>query len=810
MATGGVEARAGRQSAPRRDRLLALLDRAVHRRLTLVVAPAGYGKTTLLADWARTHAPGTVAWLTLEPAHNSLQRFAADMTVAVRGLDGGPSAVLVVDDFQQLTDRSVLDACAVIVERAPAALHFVLASRVEPPPRYYRLGLSDALSEIGARELACTPEEATDLVLPAQVGTAMARTNGWAFGLERFTDGRRVDDYLMAEVLNLQPDHVRTFLLSTSVLDRMTAPLCDFIISNRGSQITLEDLETSGAFVSSLDARREWFEYHPMLRSLLRRLLHQLDDARENELLHRAADWHLQRGDVESGVRYLIEAGADDEVVEAAFTHGPAMLEHHRTSEVAGWVERTRSASGRSQASVALLEAGALLFGDELAGVRDLLDTVEAMPGASPGERIVGDLLRAFFEVEEGCRFETVAAADRVLAAAESVEDAELPNLFGLTCSRRDIKAGARVARAVALMYDADLSAARRDLEAMDEAAHGIWRSSALGALALIEAWSGNLKRGEELARRALLLAGSLGQDDRARTTAWLALALVARERADLERAATILEDVLWAGGTQQRAVAVWVATEQALIALASDVPPAGVAALGGCLVSAHPSLPAGVLARRSAAHAQVLLASGDIAAAQEVAAVGVRGGSVELTAVRVRLALERGDIDQAHLLVASWPEEPQPRAGRERQLWRAILDYLGGDEPAACSAMAAVIAEAETEGDLGLFRAAGRYALGPARAVYRSAPTAFLRAVVDQLVIEGQPMPSTGLAERLTSREYMVLLRLPSRASNTEIAAHLGVSLNTVKTHLKHIYRKLDVVGRREAIDAAERLHLI
>jgi LuxR family maltose regulon positive regulatory protein len=123
---------------------------------------------------------------------------------------------------------------------------------------------------------------------------------------------------------------------------------------------------------------------------------------------------------------------------------------------------------------------------------------------------------------------------------------------------------------------------------------------------------------------------------------------------------------------------------------------------------------------------------------------------------------------------------------------------------------MSAVVAEAEVEGDVGLFRAAGGAALGPARDLYRTAPTAFLRSLVDQPVGAGPARSVRGLVEQLTDREYMVLVHLPSRQSNAEIATRLGVSLNTVKTHLKHIYRKLDVVGRNEAVTAAERWHLL
>jgi LuxR family transcriptional regulator, maltose regulon positive regulatory protein len=486
------------------------------------------------------------------------------------------------------------------------------------------------------------------------------------------------------------------------------------------------------------------------------------------------------------------------------------LFEQHRVGQVAGWVEHASPSADQSEASLVLLEAAALVFGEGRAGARELLNKVDELPGASSAERVVSDLLRAYVAVADGVDLEVIAASSRVLEAVDAVDEAELPNLFGLTASRRDVAAGARVARGVGRMYDGDLPAARSDLNAVGDDVHGVWRSTALGALSLTEAWSGNLTLGEDLAARALSLADSLGHDARPRTTAWLALALVARCRNDLDRAATLLEDVEASGAASRRAVAVWVATERAHIALASGIPPAGLASLAGQLVSAHPSLPGGVLARRWAAEAQLRIASGDLDGAEELVALALGQDSSELTATRVRLAVERGDKHRARGLVDEWPDEPQPRAWRERQLWTAVLEHLEGNEIGACSGLAALVAEAEAEGDIGLFQSAGKHAMGPIRALYRAAPSVFLRALVDQPFIVGQPQLAKGLAEQLTDREYMVLVHLPSRQSNAEIADRLGVSLNTVKTHLKHIYRKLDVVGRSDAVEAAERLHLL
>jgi LuxR family transcriptional regulator, maltose regulon positive regulatory protein len=181
-----------------------------------------------------------------------------------------------------------------------------------------------------------------------------------------------------------------------------------------------------------------------------------------------------------------------------------------------------------------------------------------------------------------------------------------------------------------------------------------------------------------------------------------------------------------------------------------------------------------------------------------------------ELVAARVRLAVEGGDLAAARALTATWPGSPAPRARLERVLWEAILDHLDGDGAGATTRMASVVKAAEIEDAVGLFRGARHHALGPIRALYNAGPTPFLRTLVEQPTVDARIRPVRELVEQITEREYMVLTLLPTRLSNLEIAERLGVSLNTVKTHLKHIYRKLGVTGRSEAVAVAERLRLM
>jgi LuxR family maltose regulon positive regulatory protein len=253
-----------------------------------------------------------------------------------------------------------------------------------------------------------------------------------------------------------------------------------------------------------------------------------------------------------------------------------------------------------------------------------------------------------------------------------------------------------------------------------------------------------------------------------------------------------------------------WIATERAHLALANRDTTAAVAILADQRAQDHPVMPPLVRARTAAVTARVLIMVGDLQGAQSVLDRVRAWETSDVIAARMRLVVERGDLTSARALILRWPDEPEPRARLERGLWSAILDHLEGDEAKALTGLAAVIAEAEVEGAVGLFRDTGPYALGPARALYRDAPTAFLRGIVDRPATAARPKPLRDLVVPLTDREYVVLSLLPTRLSNVEIAERLGVSLNTVKTHLKHIYRKFDAVRRSDAISAAERLHLL
>src|SRR5215213_363119 len=369
----GVPLLASKLTPPRtarlvaRGRLLALLDAGVQSRLTLLAGPAGSGKTVLLSSWATTAIlPGPVAWLSLDAADNDPARFWSYLLAALRqtgaappngrldglGLPiGGPDqgfllqlaaglaelvgpVVVILDDVHQLTNPALLDSLVTVLRRSPASLRLVLASREDLPLSLARLPLVDQPIEVGASELAFTADEAAKLLASqglvladADLALVWARTEGWAAGLrlaalslqdhpdpEGFIAGfvgtsRAVADFLWEEVLGRLPEDDRSFLLHTSVVERVTGELADALTGRADGAPTLARLERTNAFVAALDQDRSWYRYHQLLAELLQDRLQASASRLVPELHRRAAGWYQDHGFSVEATRHTVAGG---------------------------------------------------------------------------------------------------------------------------------------------------------------------------------------------------------------------------------------------------------------------------------------------------------------------------------------------------------------------------------------------------------------------------------------------------------------------------------------------------------------------
>ena len=384
----GFLPRAGLQSS---------LQASLEAKLCLLAAPAGSGKTTLLAQWGQATGGSRVAWVSLDERDNDPTRFWSYLVAALRTVEpgvgtvaqgalrgpsvelervvvpslvndlsavGGP-LVLVLDDYHLITDPICHQTLGLFLDQLPADVHVVLSTRVDPPLRLARMRAQGELAELRVAELQFTDEEASELLndsmglaLPAEdVARLAERTEGWAAGLvlaglslrgrpdpsgfiAAFSgDDRHVADYLVAEVLDRQPEELRAFLLRTSVLERLSGPLCDAVLETQGSAARLRELERSNLFVVPLDDRREWYRYHQLFADLLRLQLGFREPGLVPVLHRRAAAWHQAAGQVDEAIGHASAAGEFGQAGPLITQHWLESWRGGRRATVARWLQ---------------------------------------------------------------------------------------------------------------------------------------------------------------------------------------------------------------------------------------------------------------------------------------------------------------------------------------------------------------------------------------------------------------------------------------------------------------------------------------
>src|SRR5690606_25817466 len=404
-----------------RPRLLDRLDRGARSRLTLVAAPAGFGKTTLLAEWlAMPRVEGRrVAWLSLDQGDNHPAAFWTYLITALQGvqpevganalalLQGSQSPpaealltsllndlravpsdlVLVLDDYHLIESREIHEGITYLLEHLPPAMHLVIACRADPLLPLARLRGRGELAELRAADLRFTSDEAAaflnevvGLTLSAEdISDLDARTEGWIAGLQlaalsmqgrddvtgfiaAFTgDDRYIVDYLVEEVLARQPDDVRRFLLQTSILDRLSGALCDAVTVGAGGRQTLERLERSNLFVVPLDDKRQWYRYHHLFADVLR--AHLLQEQRELvPLLHgRAARWFEQHDMPLRAIEHARAARDHEEVARLIVASFDPLARSGSFASILGWMSSLPQEMVRQRPRLAFIYARSAL-----------------------------------------------------------------------------------------------------------------------------------------------------------------------------------------------------------------------------------------------------------------------------------------------------------------------------------------------------------------------------------------------------------------------------------------------------------------
>ncbi|MGO9872897.1 MAG: LuxR C-terminal-related transcriptional regulator [Acidimicrobiia bacterium] len=750
--------------------------------------------------------------------------------------------VIVFDTFESIRNGALLADISQIIEHAPKDVHFVVATRSDAAIGMHRFLVRGQLGELRQSDLAMNDKDAAELIRRVArieldgdaVRVLVDRTEGWPAGLHLAAlslrghddpaefvrtfsgDDRHVADFLADEVLNRQSEDVRDFLLETSVLKRMSGPLCDAMTGRSDSQSTLVSIERAGLPVIRLDDTRFWFRYHALLRDLLHRQQRSSDWTRTRELLHRAARWHAQRGELEDASEYLIETQDWDAVIDFVRNAGRPMFEGTQPSLLIDWLAAIPDEVRRARIDVSLSWIAALgLTGRSLAA-DDEATYLQETRTLTPWQEAVVETIRASWVVFHTEPRRALAAARRALECLDSVGSNDEPvDILGLT-SVSLLRVLAQLAIGHAWVFLGETKKGREYLTASAADAEGtylVWMLNALSALACLDARDGELTRALGRASRVLELASDNGLSPHPATAeAYLAIAAVSRDRNQLDAASVALDEALIRIRRNRRLATMSFHTaEAAQLSLAQGRPQDGFDELSHSRTDGRPPpqpLPAACLA---AFEAQLLLAVGNSERAQNLLDDFDGLNTSDVAAAEIAVAVARRDVPAARKALEAFPEQTCRRARVQHAIWTAVIADLGGDKWTARDSIAAAVAEAELEGMVRVFLDSGTDVLRLLRSLYRQDPTPFLREIVDRkIAVPPAQSRVSGIVEQLSDREIIVLRYLPSRLSNSEIARNLYVSVNTLKTHLKHIYRKLDVANRSEAIEKAESLRLL
>ena len=600
-----------------RSDLRRLLDRALVSPLTLIVAPAGAGKTVLLSQWLSTHPELHVVWVDVGTDDDDPVRFSqrllrglaeidpdiADLATLVSLHGGGlgapllealesqlpelPEVVVVLDDLHHLSNAPLLSDLSTLVDVLPPNVHLVVSTRTDLPVAWSRHRLDPDLVEIRQTDLALDDVDAALLLEHIsgralgtdRVATLVTRTEGWAAGLQlagmtlrlypdsdefitQFSgDDRLIADYLSEEVLRSQPDDRRELLLAVSVLDRMCADLVSHLTDEPNAQIVLDELERESMFLVPLDARRRWFRFHHLFRDVLRFTLRAEQPAAEARLLSRAASWHLGRGEVDAAMEYLLRARNWDVALDVIMDRGSEVLERGEMATVIRWISEVPGVARAGRRDVSLLLAFLEGLEGHAATAEDIVGRVVTDPDASDGERLCAEVFRALL-VQWRARPEvSVDVAGRALGMLERIGDSPIPNILNLT-TPQSLETMAVVSGGRAHFYAGDIDRARDWLErglATVGATYPVWKISGLGSLALVEAWAGATGRASALSEEALAVARDVGLLAHPCTAdAYLASTFVALEEGGVGRAALSLHEGSLRAGANRRSQLSW------------------------------------------------------------------------------------------------------------------------------------------------------------------------------------------------------------------------------------------------------------
>ena len=886
-----------------RSRLIERLDKGIQRKLTLISAPAGYGKSTLMSTWVhnrdRTKACPRIAWLSLDKADNDPARFwvysIAALQMVWEGLGTGAQAalqspqppaiemqltslineiadrgpepvVLVFDDFHLITTEPILDAMLFLVDHLPPCLHLVIAGRADPPWPLARLRASGEMTELRTADLRFTAAEVTTFLndtiglgLSAADITALEeRTEGWIVGLQMaalsmqgrhdipafirtfYGSHRFILDYLVEEVLERQPPYIRDFLHQTAVLERMNASLCNALTERQDSQTILASLEQANLFLVSLDDERCWYRYHHLFADLLRSRLGCSQPDLIAALHRRACQWYKGQRLVVEAVTHALAAGDAEHAARLVEQNMLEMIEHGHLRTLIEWLNALPGELARSRPWLSIARALALAYTGSFDEVSPCLQNAARALDAGDEQALVpGEIAHINGHIHAiRCYVMNVKGEDcRLAIELAQTALAQLPE--------SDLRMRGRVEVLLGSAYrnNMDYAAAHETLTsalAINKAAEQKFVViDVLCQIARVESDQGRLRQAAATCREALRLANEYGISGLsqlpAASSALITLSGILYEWNELSAAHDHAQQAL-ALARQWGAVDNLAGGYVSLIMIQITSKEFDRAFESIQEMKQLYGIPGPFPRRPVALEALMRLAMNDMAGAMQCASELIPHTDerwrmsilIPLYIAQFRQGSRASLDDVLDYLVDSL--QKSEAAGSligiaQGFAWQAMaLEALGRIDEAN-SALARALSMAESEGYVRMFLDGG----APMRKLLASVIEAdrklwdesaqrrvdyaglLLSALSEKVPAGRLGIPSTtALIEPLSDREMDVLRLLNTALPTPEIAQELFLSTNTIRSHVKSIYGKLNAHGRTEAIQRAKELGLL
>lgn len=847
------------------------------RKLTLISAPAGYGKTTLAAGWLQS-AGLPVAWLSLDEEDNDPARFLEylaaaleqvdpQITAAARGMLSAPQPppveailtillnqmatrtaplILTLDDYHLIHAPAIHRQLEYLLEHQPPQMHLMLLTRSDPPLPLHRLRARGELNEFRQEDLRFSAAEAAEFLQRVMaldlnsedVASLVRRTEGWISGLQlaaislraypdqedfvrAFSGSNRyVLDYLFEEVFKNQPAQVQDFLLATSLLNRLSAALCQAVSGYADSRNILQALEKGNLFIVSLDPAHTWYRYHHLFADLLRHQLQLQQPQRTAELHLRASQWFEANDFLSEAIQHAL-AGADwPRAARLILQTSAGMLPRGEIATLLNWYSKLPAEILQGEARLALNYGWVLILSGQLDPAEVIL--AQAEQTCPPESAFLGEVLsaQAYLARTRGDMPRTVALSQRALAL--------LPEDNLVARSNLSVNLG------ILYWHAGEIAQAETMLVQAQRTAGPCGNHYALLAatvfLGRVMAVRGQLHRAAETCQHIIRSAGQSPLV----ALAYLDLGSLHYEWNDLASADDYLRqgvDMCRASGNAEQEVPVefllaGYLAQARLRRAQGQAQAAGALMKEAQALASNPNVPAQARARCAASFVEACLAQSDLAAAQEWQAQAGPGVDANpffrsLGLNQARLLLAQGQKAPAAELLEECARQAQARQWGYGLLAVRLLQALAAATPQASQDFLRQALEfAHNEGYLRSFAdtpgqadLAKRLQACAAQGIYPEYIGAILALFKDQAAAHEYAAGVTGagvLAEPLSEREIEVLRLVAAGLSNRAIASQLYLGLGTVKTHVHNLSAKLGAASRTQAVARARELGLL